>query len=341
MAAETYKYFRPDGNLRAAYGGAAIVDGGDTAEVSPATLTQRHICRVMGWPTAATRFMLDQGVATDTLTWLRVSDLLYPDIVAAGALSEAELATVQSAAPAGWVRNSKSMNMQPDPRRKTIILRGDSICDGLGTTNGKKDIHFSKAVETIDGLLNWNDDVTTLRDAYTPHYRLLNMSLGGSSFGNTVTASSYQYPQVEMLAYNQRTRTIPMNSPDVLLVYALTNDLPYDLSLTPAQNWSRAQYRLDAARTEFPLVRLGIITNYKRSEDATLNGRINTYNNLVRAGAAGMTADVCDIEGLCSICNIITGNTATATTDGTHYTSASHLQMATDAVVPFIRRQWP
>lgn len=343
MATETYKWFVPDPNLRAAYGGAAIQAGGDSAEITPATLVQRYICQQLGLPAGATRFLFEVGTATDTKTYCRVPDLVYSDV--SSFLSATELATVVSTLPAGWTKGSVYIQLQPNPRRKTIIVRGDSICAGQATTSGDtRDTWMAQAINLIAGqTLVW-EDVGTYRHGITKNYQLLNLSLGSSSFDNSVALglSEEAYPKRESLAYNQRIKTLPMNSADCALVYGLTNDLPYDLTISAADNWTRASTRLSTVRADFPLLKVAIITNYKRTTNVTLNTRIDAYNALVRANAGALGVTVIDIEANCPKVNMVTGDPTNLAdyTDQIHITTLTHAQIAANVGKPYIDSLW-
>lgn len=326
MAAETYTYFKPDPNLRSAYGGAAIQAGGDSAEITAATLCQRYICEQLGLPSGHTQYLFRQGVATDTFTWIRVSDYTYSAI--SGYLTATELGTVTTTAPAGWTISSTLIPLQPHPSKINIIARMDSIGDGLGTTNGKKDTHLAKALTILSPggetpIFSNND-----REAETSTHKLINLSLGGSNYNDTVGngSGSESYPLNETLAFLQRTLTIP-DSPRTIFIYGCTNDLPYDLSKDPSTVVSDVDALITQLKAAKPSWKFGIQTHYKRSENSTLNGRINTLNGLWRSQYASLGFDfVLDFEALVPVVNISTGDTTDTLyyTDGTHLTSLTH-----------------
>lgn len=340
---ETYKWYLPDANLRPAYGGATILTNGDASEPDAATLSMRHICVQLGLPAGATRFLFERGVATDTKTWIRVPDLIWAAI--SPHLTSYETGTVVSTMPAGWVKTSKNMSGQPDPRRFTIYVRGESIPAGLGTTTGDpRDVWISQMLNMVEPI-TWSD-VTNYLEGYTPHYRIHHMSIGGSSWGNTNAAGgSAVYPQVEDLTYNQRTKTIPMNSSKVLFIYTLlTNDAAYDLTLTAAQLWARIEAGIQRLRADFPNLKIAIATTGRRTNDATLNARIAATNVLIRANYKAAGADVLfDIEASVGPLNCTTGDMTAGngwTTDGIHWTTALHTAVAT-AMLPTFLKVWP
>lgn len=327
MATETYYYFKPDSNLRAAYGGAAILDGGDSAEVSPATLCQRAICRSLGLPAYHTQYLFNQGVATDTFTWMRVPAVLYSGISAY--LTAAELATATTTMPAGWALSSKMMNLQPHPTKTNVIVRGDSISAGLGTTSGStNDTYAAQAIGLIETLTFGSDS----REAESKNYCLRNLSLGGSSWANTAPDTTNSYPENEAFAYNQRTRTIPMNGGNCIFIYWLgTNDLSYDETLSAADCWARAAFRIGALAAEFPNLKIIIATTIKRGTGTPLNVRINDYNTLIRANYLSAGAHVLmDFEARVPEVNIVTGNVSNTTyyTDSVHLTTLAHSLLA-------------
>jgi lysophospholipase L1-like esterase len=336
MPTETYKYFRPEAtNLRAAYGSGAIQNGGDSAEITPATLTIRHLCTALNLPASGTDQLFVQGVATDTFTYIRVSDLTYSAISAH--LTTAELASVVSTAPTGWTVNATVSRFHPMSRRTTIIVRGDSISAGLGTTSGlPNQVYAKQGIELIAGevLTALPASASDFRELISRSYALHNISLGGSSWANTVTQGLGEeaYPKREDLAYNQRTLTLPLDDCNSIVVYWLgTNDLAYDGALTGAQAWTRASARIAALRSAFPNLKIVLGTVIKRSESSALNNRIHDYNVALRAGYVTAGANVLmDFEADVSAVNITTGNTGNTTyyTDGTHLTTAGHALLA-------------
>jgi lysophospholipase L1-like esterase len=344
MPTETYKYFRPEsGNLRSSYGGGAIQNGGDSAEITPATLTIRHICTLLNLPASGTDQLFVQGVATDTFTYIRVSDLTYSAISAH--LTSAEAASVVSTAPAGWTVNASVARFHPMSRRTTVIVRGDSISAGLGTTSGLPDQVYSKqGIELISGevLSALPASASDKRELISKSYALHNLSLGGSSWANTVAQGLGEetYPKREDLAYNQRTGTLPLDDTRCIFVYWLgTNDLAYDGTLTGAAAWTRAAARIASLRSAFPNVKIVMGTVVKRSEASSLNNRIHDYNVALRAGYVSAGANVLmDFEANVSAVNITTGVTTNTTiyTDGTHLTTTGHALLAPvfrDAIV--------
>ena len=326
MAVETFKYFIYETtNLRADYGGGAIQAFGDSAEVDGLTLTHRHICRELGLPIGHTQYLHGSGNVVG-VAWAKVSDNLYPSI--SPYLSAAELASVVSSAPVGFVASSAIPLFQPHPVKTTIMARGDSISAGLGTTTGDtRDVYLSQAINLISGeTLDYLD--VSYRTSESDNYRLCNISLGSSSWANTDASGENTYPYREDIAYPQRTQTIPMNGGNCIFIYWLgTNDLSYDTGLSGADAWARAATRLTALASEFPNLKIIIGTVVKRSELSALNNRIDDYNTLLRANYLTAGAHVLmDFEAEVSQVNISTGDTTNATyyTDGTHLTTVTH-----------------
>lgn len=330
MATETYKWFRPDANLRAIYGGGAIQAFGDSREVDPKSCTHRYVSKQLSVPSSGTRYLWEVGTATDTFTWIRVPDIFYTAI--SSLLSDAESATVVSTIPTGWVRGSVISILQPHPLKFNLWVRGDSLKAGLGTTEGDtRGTWPAQLINSIAGeALRWLN--TDYSEGTSDNYQLGNMSLGASSWANTVDqgtgGNEAVYPRREDLAFGQRTQTLPLFGRNIGFLYALgTNDLNYDGTVTGAAAWARAAARAAAFKAEFPNIKLGIETLYKRSELSALNNRINDYNVLVRANAAAAGFDkIFDSEALVPQVNIVTGNTADTTyyTDGTHITTVTH-----------------
>ncbi len=138
--------------------------------------------QAVGLPVGGTRYLWDVGTATDTLLWIRVPDLHYAAV--SPFLSAAELATVTSTLPPGWTKSSTVSILQPNPRRKTIVKRSDSIGAGTLTTTGDtRDTWLGQAIALIEPI-TWLDG--NYSEGVTDNYQILNMNLGSSSWDNSV-----------------------------------------------------------------------------------------------------------------------------------------------------------
>lgn len=332
MVQQTYKYFQPDTNLRSDYGGGAIVNNGDSAEVLPADLTERYVSVQIGWPSNGVQYPWVRGEDGSSNVWIKVSDNLYSGI--SSYLSTTELASVQSTAPSGFVRRSKFTAFQPHPSKNTLFVRGDSISAGLGTTSGDPtEVAFAQALELMGQNLSYED--TANRQANGDTWRYLNVSLGGSSWGNTVaegnTGGAATYPLREDLAFVQRIQTLALNTNSIFIYWLGTNDIAYDVSQSATNVWARTTTRLSAFRSQFPTIRLALCSLIKRGQTTALNTRISDFNTLLRANYLSAGADaLIDFEANVPQVNIITGDTTDTTyyTDGVHLTTAGHALLA-------------
>jgi len=322
MAAQTYKYFEYEtGNLRSAYGGDAILSNGDSAEVDALTLTQRYIMDQLGYPDLGTNKLFRSGVVTSAL-WGRVSDELYPAI--SSYLTAAELASVVSSTPGGFTLSGTIPVFQPKPRKKTIFVIGDSISAGVSTTQGLADAPVAQAVVLLDATAVGNDLEPEDRGFEGQEWAACNLALGSSSWGNTNAGGGIAvYPQRFDLAFNQRFRTLNLNTPEnvVLHVWLGTNDLAYDTGLSAADVWARAETSIGLLRTEFPDLPIVMGTHIRRGEVGALNTRIGDYNTLLRANYLTIGADdYVDYEVCHPDFSTSTGDSTTATYagDGVH-----------------------
>jgi lysophospholipase L1-like esterase len=175
-------------------------------------------------------------------------------------------------------------------------------------------------------------DATAVENALEPADRCFegqewaacNLALGSSSWGNTNAAGGIAvYPQRFDLAFNQRFRTLNLNTPEnvVLHVWLGTNDLAYDLTLSAADVWARAETSIGLLRTEFPDIPIIMGTHIRRGEVSALNTRIGDYNTLLRANYLSIGADdYVDYETCNADFNTSTGNSASANYagDGVH-----------------------
>lgn len=344
MAVETYKYFKPDPNLRAAYGGGAAVVYGDTRDITPRELTLRWVCKQMGLPAQGTRFLWEVGLAGG-VEWFKVPDLHYAAL--SSRLSDAELATVQSTAPSGFARSSQQGRMQPDDDLITYVHRADSIGFGTATTSGDtRDTLVAQAINLMAGeTLVW-DDTNGYTEGHSKSFRLLNPSIGSSSWDNAVgrpdaadADGATVFPRRERLAFPQRIKTFPLRGRKMKFGYALgSNDIAYDASVTGAIAWARAEAQLADFRAEFPDTPLCMWTVIKRDELSSLNSRISFFNDFVRGGTSKWGYDVMDQEALVPEFNITTGDTTNLTiynNDRTHPKTAGNAAGAVKMVVPF------
>lgn len=326
MAAETYKYFKPDTvNLRAAYGGDAILDGGDSAEVDVITLTTRAIFRSLDLPDNGTHF-LNQNGSDGVDLWMKISDNLYPDISAY--LSAVELASVVSSLPAGYVNNSTIPIFNPKVGLKNLFVIGDSLSSG--TSGGGLPSAPSK--QALD-LIETTEEIATEpagRGYKNSTWVLSNMALGGSSFANTDTGSSYVYPFRFDLSFNQRFRTLALNGGETSYIHIWlgSNDLAYDLTISGSDVWDRFVTAIGQLNTEFPNTHIIVGTAIRRSENATLNGRINDFNTLMRANYLTAGASyLADFEASHASFDTSTGDStdmSVYTGDGVHLIEAGY-----------------
>lgn len=333
MATQTYKYFKPDPNLRAAYGGAAIQSFGDSQELDPFTLTIRHIIKEAGIFNSASQLCEVGNDGVDD--WLKVSDNLYPSI--STYLSATELGTVVSSAPAGYTKSSKIAQLQPKANRHNLIIRGDSIPDGLGTASGDtEDVVWGqliKALETNDPVFSEFTNVVT-----GEVYNFTNESIGSSSFGNTDSGGGQAvYPYREDLSYNERRKTHCMDA-GVFVYHMGTNDLAYDTSLSGADAWTRAAAQITTLAADFPNWKIIVCTVIKRGEGTPLNTRITDYNTDLRANYLTAGAHVlCDFEDDVDEVNVALGNTLDTGvySDGVHLVTAGHTLLLPTATTAY------
>lgn len=246
-----------------------------------------------------------------------------------------------SSLPTGFAITSDFTRLNPISLRTTCVFRGDSITAGTLTTSPNSsavNAYPKLAIELIAGEVLKEVDASTPnfgQEMFSKNYALNNYAIGSSSWANTVPLGLNEeaYPRREDLAYGQRTRTLPMQNCNTIFMYWLgTNDIAYDASVTGAICWARAQARISQFRTDFPNVKLIVGTLIKRSEQSSLNSRLNDYNNLLRANYASAGVHVlCDFEANIPEMNIATGNTGNLTyynSDGIHPKNAGHALLA-------------
>jgi lysophospholipase L1-like esterase len=344
MAQDSFTYFRPEpNNLRAEYGGDAILSHADTCEITPATLTARHILNTLNLPNNYTSDLFKCDSDVSGVYWIRVPTDFYNAIYSNLTTYEklvADGGTGTTTMPAGFDPSDTPIEDGVRGYGYNVIIRGDSISAGLGTTSGDKtEVCFYTAINLIAGETLVTLDSSDISNFASKNYKLLNISIGGSSWGNTVVQGTgvnkeHLYPRREDLAFNQRTRTMNLNpraSSNVFVYWLGTNDINYDSSQTGASVWTRLTTRIEAFREQFEDVKLMLCTVVKRSESNTLNNKINDFNVLMRANYASIGVDaIADFEALVPQVNISTGDTTNTTyyTDGTHLTTATHSLLA-------------
>lgn len=326
MGTETFKYFQPDtANLKAAYGGAAIQDGGDSGEIPAQCFTERYILKLLGEQNLKFSHLCRYGqVGSDW--WLKVSDNLYPAISALFAAHPSdfttEAASVVSAAPVGFSNRSLQNPFAPDPNKITIIFEGDSITDGLGTTAGDtRDTFIGQAFALMGEVITYTD--TEYKQGYSEKYAIGNIAIGASSWDNlNALGGQAGYPHRQALKYNQRIKTMPLNNRKTIFFYWLgTNDLAYDSGVIGADVYARAVRQIAQLRADFPHLVIIVCTVIKRNGDADFG---LGYNTLLRANYQSIGANVlCDFDA-----TVGDWDDLIYTTDGTHPNNAGHALMA-------------
>ena len=328
MPTETYKYFIPESsNLRSEYGGGAIINGGDSAELDALTLTTRHICRQLDLPSNSTHYLFQAG-SDGANNWLRVSDNLYPAISAF--LSASEQASVVSTQPSGFTRRSNVPIFQPKSRKKNLFIIGDSLSAGVSAANGLSDALGKQALDAIEPTIQSRGEPEE-RAWENSSWAMCNLSLGAASWGNTNAAGgSTAYPQRFDLSYNQRIRTLALNGDAELYVHTWlgTNDIAYDSDLSVADIWARTENNINQLKTEFPNLQIILGTLIRRSESNTLNTRIDAYNVLLRANYQNIGVNhLVDYETAHPSFNVLNGNTNDTNLyagDGVHLTTQGY-----------------
>lgn len=321
MATETYKYFEPESsNLYAAYGGGAIQTGRGTAEMEPEDLFIRHIVKQEGWLAERTNQVAMAGLDGSSDLFFRVSDDLYSSI--SSYLTAAQLITVVSSAPAGWVVSSTEAKLMPEPGKRNILIIGDSLSVCQGATTPFIDHPICGVINDMAGetlVFSEND-----RKAVSASYCVLNVAISGSTFDGTDV-----YPENWADAYNQHLKTMPEPPGGFIIVLALgSNDIGHDASVTGADCWGLAQTMLGLLTTDFPNSAIIMQTLIKRTEGATLNGKLDDYNVLLRANYASVGGDVlADVEDDVAELNIDTGDTTDLAiySDPVHPTTAAYV----------------
>lgn len=334
MAKETYKYFIPErGNLRPEYGGDTILAHDDHAEVDANTLTQRHICKKLGYPSKGTQYLFPYGDDGKN-DWCRISDSLYPAIFSY--LTDNELSTVVDSDPGGFVISSKRPIFQPCPYKKTVFCIGDELSIGVGS-----DEEFTKAPlkEAIELLSNETFKENTLepkkRCWESKSWAICNLAIRGASWANTVMGddvpvSADKYPLRFDLAFNQRIRTLAFGDCVVYAFFWLgVNDLAFDASLTPLQAWERAKIQIGRFQNEFSKTPIILGTAIRRTESIELNNRLNNYNNFIRENYLSLGVQkLADFEYAHPIFSTETNEHSTGNTNNLEYYSAGGVYLS-------------
>lgn len=344
MPTESLRYFVASSNLRAEYGGGAIQNYGDTAELTKETLCLRYLSQQMDIPKNYTSTIAEIVQSGDgTSQYIKMSDKLYTAILSH--LTAGEIATATTTLPAGHTPVSKFSQFQPRGFGVTIIGIGDSITAGLGIPDADlKQNYLSQGINLISGetLVSITTPQTSDRERISKNFKLINLALGGSSFANTVDNSedTHLYPLNLSLAYNQRIKTLPLNGGDgniVISIWLGTNDLNYDPSLTGADVWARVVTRINAIKSDFPNAKIIFCTMIKRTRSSGYHAEISAFNTLVRANYASIGINaIADFEALVPQYNVTTGDVDNATyylfngetTDAVHPTLAGHTLFA-------------
>jgi lysophospholipase L1-like esterase len=294
-------YFRPDPNLRAAYGGGAIMLDGSSQETNPSDMTCRQIAKSLGVVQKGVEYSLRMGTATVPTAgtaWLYCPDSDYALI--SGFLTAAELATVTTTAPTGFAANNNRPAFSPSSSKPNILFVGDSITAGVGYgASTETETRPFKTLMLLNGATG--PGFVTNKVYNTPQYRAFNNGIGSSSFANTQPPDN-DFLKVWLQRRAQALDTLPLSTgvKNIMVVSLGTNDMAYDASVTGAICWARAQAMLTAIRAAHGgNLKVIVATQIKRSEAASPNNRLNDFNVLMRANWASVGFDgLADIERL-------------------------------------------
>lgn len=298
MSADTIVYFRCEWvTLGLLFGSDAIIDpelntGVDSAEVTTRTLTERRISRVLGYPKNKTRGWFRIGVSTSgsiSQNWVQTTQATYDALVAASALTANEISTYTATAPTPFALTGTYAQFMPKIGVKNVFVIGDSISFGTSPTAGLPNSPISKAIQILDATAIADITEPADRGWIGKAWASCNLALGSSSWANTVGSGATEdratYPRPFNLAKNQRFLTLALNGQESCIIHPWlgTNDIAYDSSQTAASVWARTTTYVGELASEFPNAKIVLGTLIRRTEDATLNGKVAAYNALLKA----------------------------------------------------------
>ncbi len=328
MSVETYKYFQPDTDLRAEFGGS-LIQSGTSPEIKAEDLTHRYVLKKLGFPKDKTDFILQEGLVSGAV-WYQVSDPVYTAL--SSHLTATELASVVSAPPAGFSLNANKPAFTSRSGLKNLHVIGDSLSRGWLASGALND---SPCVQAINGMAGETlvEDTTQEADRVwqSENWAVFNNAVAGSSFANTRAAGGTAvYPERLDLSFNQRHRTIPLSgtAENYIHIWLGTNDLAYEPLATGAYVWARTEALIGQLKIEHPTTPIIVGTCIRRGENASLNDRIDDFNTLMRANYVSAGADyLVDYETAHASFNSNTGDTTDTSqynADGVHLNTAGY-----------------
>ena len=313
------RYFQPDPFTSA---GVAIPDmSGQSAYITAGDICNRRLMASIPQE-PGTNALLERGAAGG-VEWMECPDDLWSEVGLF--LQGIESGSVTQTAPAGYARNNARPRMARFTDRSNLLAITDSLGwnHGGGGANGT-DSYVTQAFQAWAGPTRtpWQGDPTA--EYVTASRTLLHNGNGGSFFeGGDIDDFGNDHERMRPIKYT----TLGLTGNDIIYVALGTNDFSNTtisgLVPTAAQVWARAQTFVGGLASSFPSAKIIMATLPRRSENSVTNTRHTDYNNLLKAGYAGLgVTAICDIEQAHSNFSTSTGDsTGAAYLDGTHFSN--------------------
>lgn len=313
MATVPMTYFKADpNNLPAAYGGAALLTGRGSAELTAEDIFNRHVVKQLDWLDNGANAIGRTGIATDGFYWWEIPTALYTAISSLMVASQTSSATTTK--PAGWAATSYLGKFAGYPDRTLIVIIGDSISVGQGADTPYVDHHICQAINLIAGeTLVFSE---TNRFALSKSYCVMNIAISGSAYDGVDV-----YPENWMDAYDQHIKTLPACERMIIVDALGSNDITHNGNEAGSVTWAKAEIFLDKLGVDFPNAKIVKQTIIKRGETSAINTPITDLNALIRSDSSNHSVDyIMDVEANVPELNTVTGDTTDLTVyaDGTH-----------------------
>lgn len=244
-----------------------------------ADIAARILDKAMGYPKSGTLTVLERGTASGAV-WLRCPDRLWGTVQAY--LSAAELLTATGTMPTGYALLTGVPRCQPDPRRRNLLVIGDSITQGSGMDTSYPALAIGATVAAP-----WND--ATDRERVGNGWKLIHLGNGGSRAGSGLAESNMDDDHNSIKAAIYQAFNLTAN--DTILIALGANDMVDGSGADGAEIWARIASLITSLRGWHPAVRIIVATIIRRTEDAGNRTRAMDCNAAMLAGYVAAGAD--------------------------------------------------
>lgn len=311
-------YFKPDTNTRA----GALIQVNASAPVYPYDVCNRALLAALP-QSAGTNSILEFGHAGG-IEWMECPDSLWATV--SPHLQGIEVTSATTVAPAGYLRRYWRSTMGRFTDRRNLVV----ITDSIGWQGGDTLINGVDSYPTI-AFEKWSKassmaafgSILLDREFIAPKTAMLHYGISGSYFGAT---GGTDIQSDHLMMAPTKYETLGLTANDVIYVALGTNDMFQSPVQSAAAVWARAQNFIGLLKTAMPNTPIVLSTVIRLGAGVSDNSTIDTYNGLLRAGAAALGITVFDMEQAHADFSATTGDTTSGSLykDGVHLTDGGN-----------------